>query len=241
MVRRVEQQQQRAEGKQQRSHIDDLIAQLAQEDFAQLPAEAQALIRQGVSNLRTSERQVLSEHLLKYWAQKRARDERGRSLWARFRAQIEGLFGQVQTFVVAEKAPTKFSTPDLGQGENLELWRQRMLRIIGSWRKGRRVDVTRRLSDDGALTLYFDDFGDLDKPETFAARISKRGELFSVEYRPGKGEIERVVGDQGRQQLRAFFQLLSEHDRGQRPLFDRFVRRLDRGERNVVVNMPTKH
>lgn len=110
-----------------------------------------------------------------------------------------------------------------------------MSKIAQSWRRGKRVDLTRRLTDDGVLTLYFYDFSELDAPLTFACRVAGDGRLFSVDYQPGQGELERYVGQHGREQLKAFFNLLIEKDRGQKALLQRFRKRLSRNEQKPTL------
>ena len=163
-----------------------------------------------------------------FFQAKESEQEARRNLWQKVKGQLDKYFRQIQTFVRNEKAPTKFTAPALGKGERSDIWMQRMSRIVQSWKRGKRVDVVDRVTDDGALTLYFDDFGDFNTPVTFAVRVSRRGELYSVDFEPGKGEIDRVVGGTGRDQLRLFFHAVLHDDRGHKDVFQRFVRRMNR-------------
>jgi hypothetical protein len=217
--------------------LEGLCAQLDKDDVSRLEPEYQDLIKAGLQRLDQQDRARLFIRLAEFVAAKQAKDDHNRSLWAKLRSQFESLFGAVQTFVRAEKRPTRFTTPPLGQGERLDLWQRRMSRVVQSWRRGKRVDVTERLTDDGAFTLYFDDFGDFETPITFAVRATKGGAIFSVDFQPGQGEVERVLGDSAREQLRLFFHAVLQNDRGHEKAFKRFVRRMNRG----VVRAPTVH
>jgi hypothetical protein len=241
MVRRV-----KSEGvayRATKNHVDDeaLYYGLSPDHVGNLEPEIQDLLRSDVRLLTTQQRLDLNLKINHYLLQKQAQEDRQRSFWNQVRGYFDLLYSGVQSFIRAEKAPTKFSMPPLGQGENLDLWRQRMSRVLQSWRRGRRVDVTQRLTDDGALTVYFDDYGELDDVVTFATRVTRNGRISSIEYVPGQGEVERMVGDQGRQQLKVFFEMLKEHDRGQKSLFRRFLRRMARAPRPARLPSPLPH
>lgn len=217
---------------------EQLVLSLSLDEFGKLEPEMQDLLRAGVQNLSPKQRDELNKQIFERLRSQEAAEERRFGLWRKVRTQFEMLFSQVQTFVRGEKAPTRYTIPPLGQGENLEIWLRKMSKIAQSWRRGKRVDLTRRMTDDGVLTLYFDDFSELDTPLTFACRITREGDLKSVDYQPGQGELERHVGAHGREQLRAFFDLLIEKDRGQKPLLQRFARRLERSPQ--ATKLPVK-
>ncbi len=216
------------------SAVEGLVSQLDLDDIGELEPDVQDMIRTGAQKLDDNQREELFYRLATYFRAKESEQQARKTLWKKLKSQLDSLFKQVQIFVRSEKRPTKYTTPPLGRGERSDLWQQRMSRIVQSWRRGKRVDVTNRLTDDGALTLYFDDFGDFATPVTFAVRVSKRGELYSVDFQPGQGEIDRLVGASGREQLRLFFQSLLQDDRGQRAVFHRFVRRMNRVPKAVV-------
>jgi hypothetical protein len=210
------------------SAVDGLVSQLNLDDIGELEPDIQDMIRAGASRLSDPERELLFLRLVKHFHRKESEKDARQSFWSKIRAQLDALFKEVQTFVRAEKAPTKYTTPDLGQGERSEIWQQRMSRVLQSWRRGKRVDVTQRMADDGSFTLYFDDFGDFATPVTFAVRATRRGEIYSVEFQAGRGEIERIVGHTAREQLKLFFKVVRAEDRGHKESFDRFARRLKR-------------
>ena len=222
---------------------EELVLQLSLDEFGKLEPELQDLLRAGIQQLTPKQREDVNRKVFERLKSQEASAERRATLWQKMRLQFEMLFTQVQTFVRGDRAPTRYTIPPLGQGENLELWLRKMSKIAQSWRRGKRVDLTRRMTDDGVLTLYFDDFSELDSAVTFACRISRDGKLFSVDYQPGQGELERHVGAHGRQQLKAFFDLLLERDRGQGPLLRRFTNRLDRTPRQprVSYRAPVAH
>lgn len=213
------------------SAIDGMVANLSVDDIGDLEPEFQDMVRAGPQKLDDSQKELLFYRLVDFFQAKESKDEQRKSLWQKVRASWDQLLKDVQYFVRGDKKPTQFTTPPLGQGERLDLFSQRMARILQSWRRGKRVDVMDRMTDDGALTLYFDDFGDFGVPVTFAVRVAQRGgALYSVDFQPGQGELERLLGDAARAQLRQFFQLLLTDPRGHDKLFHRFVRRMNRAQ-----------
>lgn len=211
------------------SALEALTGQMDQDDVGELEPEFQDLLKGGLERLDQRQRERLFYRLSAFFASKEARDDQKKTIWNKLKAQFDMLFQSVQVFVRGEKAPTRYTMPPLGQGERLDLWQKRMSRVVQSWRRGKRVDVTERSTDDGAFTLYFDDFGDFETPVTFAVRATKDGVLFSVDFQPGQGEIERLLGDSAREQLRLFFMAVLQNDRGYERPFKRFVRRMNRG------------
>ena len=208
--------------------LDGMISQLDLDDVGSLEPETQDMVRAGSQRLDHAQREELFYRLAAYFQGKEHENEARATVWKRVKNQLEGFYKQIQTFVRSEKQPTKFTTPALGRGERADIWMQRMSRILQSWRRGKRVDVIDRLTDDGAFTLYFDDYGDFQSPVTFAVRVTKQGELYSVDFEPGNGEVDRLVGGTGREQLRLFFHAVASDDRGHKDVFHRFVRRMNR-------------
>jgi hypothetical protein len=207
--------------------LDGMVAAMDTDDVGELEPEFQEMVKGGTIKLDERDRERLFFRLTNYFASKEAKEDQKRTLWAKVRSQLDQLFKSV-TFVRNEKAPTRYTTPALGQGERLDLWQQRMSRIVQSWRRGKRVDVTERLTDNGDFTLYFDDYGTFDRPITFAVRASKRGELYSVDFQPGQGELEKLLGESAREQLRLFFHAVLNDHRGHEKPFKRFIRRMNR-------------
>ena len=216
--------------------LEGLAAQMDQDDVGELEPEFQELLKGGLFKLDQQQRERLLFRLTDYFAAKEAKEDEKKTIWAKVKSQLDSLFGAVQIFIRFDKRPTRFTMPPLGQGERLDFWQKKMSRIVQSWRRGKRVDVTQRLTDDGSFTLYFDDFGDFQTPVTFAVRASKQGALYSVDFQPGQGEVERLLGDSAREQLRLFFHAVLQNDRGHEKAFKRFVRRMNRAKVTVVVH-----